>query len=117
MRPLLIFLLVSLGLTASSQLFIRNTTVVDVENKKLLPSQNVLVENGKITAIGKNIQANPSMKVIDGSGKYLIPGLVDAHVHFFQSGGIYTRPDAVDLRKYKPYADEVAWVHRSMESF
>jgi len=36
------------------------------------------------------------------------PGLVDAHVHFFQSGGAYTRPDAVDLRKVRPYEREIA---------
>jgi imidazolonepropionase-like amidohydrolase len=66
--------------------------------------------------VGKKVQPKGAIQTIDGSGKYLIPGLVDAHVHFFQSGGIYTRPDVVDLRKYKPYADEIAWNHRNMES-
>ncbi len=46
-----------------------------------------------------------------------MPGLVDAHVHFSQSGGLYTRPDAIDLRKYKPYEQEIAWTHQNMESF
>ena len=47
-------------------------------------------------------------QVIDGSGKWLIPGLIDAHVHFFQSGNPYTRPDAADLTAVVPYASEVA---------
>ena len=47
---------------------------------------------------------------IDGSGKWLIPGLVDAHIHLFQSGGIYTRPDIVDLREFKPYREERKWL-------
>jgi cytosine/adenosine deaminase-related metal-dependent hydrolase len=33
---------------------------------------------------------------------------VDAHIHFFQSGGLYTRPDVVDLRDHVPYAEERA---------
>jgi imidazolonepropionase-like amidohydrolase len=47
-------------------------------------------------------------KIIDGTGKFLVPGLIDAHIHFFQSGGLYTRPDIVDLRHVFSYEDEVA---------
>ncbi|HEX6191339.1 MAG TPA: amidohydrolase family protein [Chitinophagaceae bacterium] len=102
--------------TANAQLLIKNTTLIDVENKKLILQQDVFIENGKISAIGKNLKS-PSSQAIDGSGKYLAPGLVDAHIHFFQSGGIYTRPDAIDLRKIRPYEEEVNWVHNNMESF
>lgn len=95
---------------------IRNTTVVDVEAKKLLPGQDVFVQNGTIIAMGKKLSVPAGATMIDGSGKYLMPGLVDAHVHFFQSGGIYTRPDAIDLRKDKPYAEELRWLHQNMEA-
>ncbi len=113
----LFLLLFCLSVTiCHSQVIIRNTTVVDVENKKLLPSHDVLVENGIITAIGKKLKAPVGAQVIDGTGKYLIPGLVDAHVHFFQSGGIYTRPDVIDLRRYRPHGEEIEWAHNNMES-
>ena len=46
--------------------------------------------------------------VIDGRGKFVIPGLVDSHVHFFQSGNLYTRPDVADFNAVVPYAEEVA---------
>ena len=49
-------------------------------------------------------------QVVDVSGKWIIPGLVDAHIHLFQSGGLYTRPDIIDLRSIRPYAEEVNWV-------
>jgi predicted amidohydrolase YtcJ len=39
-----------------------------------------------------------------------MPGLVDAHVHFFQSGGAYTRPDVIDLRAHRSYEQEAAGV-------
>src|SRR5581483_7477676 len=41
-------------------------------------------------------------------GKWVVPGLVDAHVHFFQSGNLYTRPDVADFNAVVPYLDEVA---------
>ena len=34
--------------------------------------------------------------------------MIDAHVHFFQSGNLYTRPDGADFNRYRPYAEEVA---------
>lgn len=117
MKRLLLLCLLFLHLQSPAQLLIRNTTIVDVENKKLLPNQDVLVENGMITSVGKKLKSSSITQVIDGSGKFLMPGLVDAHVHFFQSGGIYTRPDAIDLRKYKPYEEEIRWTHNNMEDF
>ena len=117
MKPLMLILLCYFTCIANAQLLIRNTTVVDVENKELLPATDVLIQDGRIAGMGKKLKTSSSVQVIDGSGKYLMPGLVDAHVHFFQSGGLYTRPDAIDLRKYKPYADEIQWVHNHMENF
>lgn len=115
MRILLLLYIICFSQLSFSQILIKNTTIIDVVNKKLLPSQQVLIDNGKIIGIGKNLKSPSNTKVIDGSGKFLMPGLVDAHVHFFQSGGIYTRPDAIDLRKYKSYDKEIAWLHENME--
>ncbi len=44
---------------------------------------------------------------IDGKGKWVVPGLIDSHVHFFQSGNLYTRPDVADFNAWMPYAKEV----------
>src|SRR5687767_5656159 len=98
-----------------AQLFIKNATIVDVENRKLLHGYSVRVDNGLITAVGKEIVPQAGAQVIDGSGKWLSPGFVDAHVHFFQSGGLYARPDAIDLRKYQPYDKELKFVHDNMD--
>ena len=43
-------------------------------------------------------------------GTTLMPGYIDTHVHFFQSGDIFTRPDAVDLTNVRSYKDEHAWI-------
>ena len=118
MKPLLLLLLLCISAFATkAQLLIRNTSIVDVENKKILPPQDLLVQNGAVTAIGKKLSAPAGVQEIDGTGKWLMPGFVDAHIHFSQSGGMYTRPDAIDLRKYQPYEQEIAWTHQNMESF
>nr|AIA14105.1 Amidohydrolase family [uncultured bacterium] len=100
-----------------AQTYITHVNVVDVEKMKLLPDQTVVFEKEKITGIGpsKKTTVPAGAQVIDGTGKYLVPGLVDAHVHFFQSGGLYARPDGIDLRKYMPYEKEIEWTHRNME--
>ena len=107
------------GPTLFAQVLIKNVTVVDTEKKALLRNQSVVVTDGRIAAVAKDVKYKlpEGTTVIDGTGKYLIPGLVDAHVHFFQSGGVYTRPDAVDLRRYQPYQKEIDWVHGHMEDF
>ncbi len=56
----------------------------------------------------------PKARPIDVSGKWIIPGLIDAHVHFFQSGGVYTRPDVIDLRAHRPYEQELTWIKQRL---
>jgi len=77
----------------------------------------VLVRDGRIVAAGRagEIGIPEGAERIDAAGKWLIPGLVDAHVHFFQSGGLYTRPDALDLREVVPYEQEVAGVKANLD--
>ncbi len=53
-----------------------------MKDSVLIKNQNVLIENGIIQKIGTDFQ-NESATVIDGTGKYLMPGLTDMHVHLF----------------------------------
>lgn len=112
-------LLISLLFTNKilSQTYIENVTVVDVVNQKLIPHQTVVINKNIISEIkpAKKIKVPQNAKVINGEGKYLMPGMTDAHVHFFQSGGLYTRPDAFDLRKHTSYEKEIEWTHKNME--
>ncbi len=120
MKPLLLsFIVIFYSLHVHAQTYITNTNVIDVIKMKIDPAQTVVVENGKITNVDNSnkIKIPAHAIIIDGTGKYLIPGLVDAHVHFFQSGGLYTRPDVIDLRSYKPYQKEIEWVHGNMDDF
>ena len=59
---------------------IKNATVLTV-TKGNLESSDVLVQNGVITQIGKNLTAPAGVNSIDATGKYLMPGIIDAHSH------------------------------------
>jgi imidazolonepropionase-like amidohydrolase len=61
-------------------ILIRNATVWTSEKDGVLPNTDVLLKNGKIAAIGKNL-SDPSARVIDGTGKHLSPGIIDEHSH------------------------------------
>ncbi|ASW74345.1 amidohydrolase [Chryseobacterium piperi] len=115
----LLFTLYFLINKAYAQTYIQNVTVVDVINKKLIPAQTVVIKENIIAEIksAKKIKTPQNVTVINGTGKFLMPGMTDAHVHFFQSGGLYTRPDVLDLRKHVPYEKEIDFVHHHMEDF
>lgn len=61
-------------------ILIRNATVWTNEKEGQLENSDVLVRNGKIVQVGKNL-AEPSARVIDGTGKHLTPGIIDEHSH------------------------------------
>ncbi len=68
-------------------ILIRNATVMTV-TKGTLQNGSVLIENGKIAAIGKNLSAPADATVVDATGKYLIPGIIDCHSHTAIEGGV-----------------------------
>lgn len=115
----IVFLLCFIITNFYSQTYIHNVTVVDVINQKLIPNQTVVLTKELISEIkpSKKIKIPNNAKIINGEGKFLIPGMTDSHVHFFQSGGLYTRPDALDLRNQVSYEKEISWVHQNMEDF
>ena len=91
---------------------LKNANIIDVKTGQIKENQTIIIENGRIKSInnGQSPLSSQEDKVIDATGKYIMPGMVDAHIHFFQSGGLYTRPDAIDLRKYRPYETEINWL-------
>jgi len=71
------------ALGAGQTILISNATVINPGTSSVLPSTSVLVVNGKIEAVAPaaELTAAEGALVVDGTGKYLIPGLWDMHVH------------------------------------
>jgi imidazolonepropionase-like amidohydrolase len=84
---------------ANGPLAIVDATIVDVRNETLIHNQSVLIEGGRITAVGgaTDFEVPPSALVIQGSGRFLIPALWDMHAH------VYAISPLLDLPLYIAY--------------
>lgn len=69
-------------------LAIKNATLMTI-TQGTIKNGTLLVEDGKITAIGKSVKIPEGAEVIDASGKVITPGFIDAHCHV----GVY--PDGI----------------------
>ncbi|MEL7534416.1 MAG: amidohydrolase family protein [Bacteroidota bacterium] len=109
-------LLAGLQLQAQQSLLIRNVRLVDPSQNKTSKPSYILIKGNKIAEIGTNREPEAD-STIEGNGRFVLPGLMDGHVHYFQSGGLYTRPDAIDLRAIKPYEEQIEWVRAQAPDF
>src|SRR3954464_13214493 len=66
--------------TRGGATLIKNATVMTV-TKGTLQNTDVLLQNGKIAQIGKNLTAPAGAQVIDATGKHAGPGIIDPHSH------------------------------------
>ena len=84
-------------------------TVINPADGKVLPNATVVINGDKIerVAMGKQDAATLG-KQISCVGKFILPGYIDTHVHFFQSADLFTRPDGADFNSVRPYKDELA---------
>jgi imidazolonepropionase-like amidohydrolase len=73
-------------------------TVINPSDGKVIPNATIVIE--RITT-GKQDGATLG-KQIDCTGKFILPGYIDTHIHFFQSGDLFTRPDIADFNNVHP---------------
>ena len=66
---------------------IKNATVLTV-TRGTIENGDVLIRNGKIAAVGKNLKPPAGATVIDATGMYLLPGIIDCHSHIAVDGGV-----------------------------
>ena len=86
-------------------------TVINPSDGKILPNATVVINGDRIERVSVGKQDAAALgKQIDCVGKFILPGYIDTHVHFFQSADLFTRPDGADLNNVRPYKDEVAWI-------
>ncbi|HEY7800940.1 MAG TPA: amidohydrolase, partial [Hyphomonadaceae bacterium] len=98
----------------SEDVLIRNATVLDGTGRQL-DGASVLIQNGKIAAVGADIVAQ-NVRVIDASGKWVTPGIIDIHSHLgvYPSPGIAAHQDGNEISgpvTAEVWAEHGIWPH------
>lgn len=75
--------------------FFRNATVWTCGPQGTLTETSVLVTDGKVAAIGKDLPAPADALVVDATGKHLTPGIIDCHSHMATDGGVNEGTQAI----------------------
>lgn len=72
----------------SEEILISNVNVIPMNRETILEKHSVLIKNGKIIKIGLDVNCSNEAVIINGTGKFLIPGLTDMHAHLFYPNDI-----------------------------
>jgi imidazolonepropionase-like amidohydrolase len=110
---------VALGAGAPKVLAIVGGTLVDGTGAAPVKDAALLIRDGRIVCAGTRAACPvpAGVDVRDVSGMWVTPGLVDAHVHFGQTGWADGRPDALDVRDRYPYEQVQAGLRAHPERF
>ena len=73
---------------------IKGATIITIANGDI-QNGTIVVRNGKIAAVGQNVTVPAGVRVIDGTGKFVMPGIIDAHSHAALEGGINEGSESV----------------------
>jgi len=79
---------------AAQDVAIRNATIITITNGDI-QNGTIVVRNGKISAVGQNVSIPVGIRVIDGTGTFVMPGIIDAHSHAALENGINEGAESV----------------------
>ena len=114
--PVILSLLLLATGTYAEKIALVGATVINPADGKVLPNATVVIDGEKIERVWMGKQDAATLgKQISCVGKFILPGYIDTHVHFFQSADLFTRPDAADFNSVRPYKDEVAWIKSHLD--
>ncbi|HVK13225.1 MAG TPA: amidohydrolase family protein [Gemmataceae bacterium] len=75
-------------LKTKGNVLIRGATLLTSARPPKIDKADILVENGKIKAVGPDLSAPAGVAVVDATGLFIMPGIIDTHAHFSVSGGV-----------------------------
>ena len=91
---------------------IKNGTILTITHGKI-EGGSVLIHNGKIAAVGKTVNAPANAQVIDATGKFVMPGIIDAHAHLALSDDVNEATNPVvphmNMRDAFDYTDKAIY--------
>ena len=86
------------GYVESGVLAITNVNVIPMTQDTVIPGQTVLVRDGRIAEVGREVTIPANARRVDGTGRYLIPGLADMHTHLFSDDELPDSLAGAELR-------------------
>jgi len=98
---------------------LKGATLIDGRGGAPIANANVILRDSKIDCAGSAAQCPvpEGVDVTDVKGMWIAPGLIDAHVHFSQTGWADGRPDSIDVRPTHPYEQVEADLKMNAERF
>jgi len=94
------------------EVIIKDVNVLSPDASKMIAKQMVRIKAGKIIEVGANIANPKDALVINGQGKYLIPGLIDSHVHLWQSPNdllLYIANGVTHIKELNGSEEHLVW--------
>lgn len=94
-------------------------TIIDGTGAPPRHNDGILIADGRLKQMGREAErsAPKDVRLIDATGKWVVPGFIDGHVHFFQTGGLDARPDVVPHPTGRPYRDVVGEIRRNPQPY
>jgi imidazolonepropionase-like amidohydrolase len=98
---------------AAQDVAIRNATILTVTNGTI-ENGTIVVRSGRIAAVGRDVAIPSGVRVIDGTGKFVMPGIIDAHSHMAIEGGINEGSESVTPEVVVPVRDDDLTIYRAL---
>ncbi len=94
-------------------------TLIDGSGGPPRHNDGLLIQNGRLRTVGPRAldRAPDNARRIDATGKWILPGLIDGHIHLFQTGGLDARPDVVRHPTGRAYPDVVGEIRRAPQVY
>src|SRR6184192_2911338 len=111
-----VVILLAVSIAHGEKFSLVGAMVINPSDGKVLPNATVVINGGKIERVSMGKQDAATLgRQVSCVGKFILPGYIDTHVHFFQSADLFTRPDGADFNSVRPYKDEVAWIKSHLD--
>lgn len=97
----------------SRNVAITGATIIDGNGAQPIPDATIVVDGDRILAIGPSheIEIPQNTEIVEANGRWIVPGMIDLHIHFWESGRPGAQPTFIaDVTSVFPYEDEVAWM-------
>ncbi|CAN5843252.1 hypothetical protein BH23GEM6_BH23GEM6_09870 [soil metagenome] len=98
------------------EILVRNATIWTMGEGGKQENADLLIRRGRVARVGQNLQATAGAMVIDGTGKHVTPGLIDAHLHSGVDGAVNETGSAIvpEVRSGDVLTADNIWMYRQL---